>query len=62
MKFILILTIATLSGTGGGSGVATAEFDSLVKCELAGEKWLSTSVQKLGHSARSRSSYICVEK
>lgn len=62
MKFILILTIV-LNGYGGGPGVTSAEFDSLAKCELAGEKWLSTSVMALiKNSTRVQSSYICVEK
>ena len=62
MKFILILTIVVSSINGDGAGLSTAEFDSLEKCEKAGETWYAKAVEPLGYNSQSKSSYICVEK
>ena len=39
MKFILILTMIYIPGSGGGGGLATAEFGSLSACHSAGKQW-----------------------
>ena len=58
MKFILILTLIGNIGTGGGADVTSMEFDSLERCQEAGEKWIA----KIGKtSLASRSFYMCEE-
>lgn len=62
MKFILILTFLSSSGTGGAGGLSMTEFNSKESCENAGQLWFDTSIKKLGYSAKLNSSFICVEK
>lgn len=65
--YILILTLAMMNGNHAGAGhggLATAEFNSKIGCETAGDKWISDIKEKTKCRYRMEGNlmYICVEK